>query len=110
MKAGAPCPAWVHTGVLGRRAITQPGRGRRQVLPRACVLLSSRTPGREDLEQDGCPACQGCGLASSGLQLRGLGTQGSGLGSKLIRGAVCERGCLLDALILIRAGVFLEAT
>lgn len=44
------------------------------------------------------------------FQVRGHDTGGTGLGSKLIRGAVCKGGCLLDALILIGAGVFFKAT
>lgn len=44
------------------------------------------------------------------FQVRGLGSGDAGLGSKLIRGAVCEGGCFLDALILLGAGVSLEAT
>lgn len=44
------------------------------------------------------------------FQVRGRGAGDAGLGSELIRGAVCEGGCLLDALILVGAGVFFEAT
>lgn len=44
-----------------------------------------------------------------GWDLR-LRSGGAGLSSKLIRGAVCEGGCLLDALILLGAGISLEAT
>lgn len=46
----------------------------------------------------------------SNFRARGLGSGGAGWGSKLIGGAVCEGRCLLDALILLGAGVSLEAT
>lgn len=111
------CPSGVHTGVPHRQEVEGPARswgqesrlveGGGEFFPDP-VFPGGKPPGRAWNRTAVRQPERGPGFLR--FQIRGLGSGGTGLGSKLIRGAVCERGRLLDALILIGAGVFLQAT